>query len=59
MWLGVPVLDIGQRGHHHLHKFDPSRDLPSGFGLRLWGRQLLNLSKVGGFAGGSYTWDAP
>jgi hypothetical protein len=42
MWLGVPILDSGQRGHHHLHKSDPSRDLSSGFGLRFWGRQLLN-----------------
>ena len=42
MWFGVPVLDTGQRGHHHLHKFDPSRDLSSDLRLRLWGRQLLN-----------------
>jgi hypothetical protein len=58
MWFGVPVLDTGQRGHHHLHKFDPSRDLSSGLGLRLWG-QCLNLSKFGSFYRGSYTWDAP
>ena len=47
MWFGVPVLDTGQRGHHHLHKFDPSRDLSSGLGLRLWG-QRLSLRKIEG-----------
>jgi hypothetical protein len=58
MWFGVPVLDTDQRGHHHLHKFGPSRDLSSGLRLRLWG-QCLNLRKFGGFDRGSYTWDAP
>ena len=42
MWFGVPVLDIGERGHHHLHKPDPSPDLSSGLWLRLWGSQRLN-----------------
>ena len=58
MWFGVPVLDSAQRGHHHLHKSDPSRDLSSGLKLRLWD-QCLNLSRFGSFARGSYTWDAP
>jgi hypothetical protein len=58
MCFGVPVLDTGQRGHHHLHKFDPSRDLSSDLRLRLWG-QCLNLRKFGRFYRGSYAWDAP
>ena len=56
MWFGVPVLDIGERGHHHLHKFDPSRDLSSGLGLRLWGRQLLRPREVGGIERLSRGW---
>ena len=48
MWVGVPVLDNGQRGHHHLHKFDPSVGLSSGLGLGLWGSQRLSLRKIGG-----------
>ncbi len=47
MLVGVPVLDSGERGHHHLHKSDPSRDLSSGLGLRLWG-QRLSLRKIEG-----------
>lgn len=56
MWVGVPVLDIGERGHHHLHKSDPSRDLSSGLGLRLWGRQLLNLMIDGRLRTGVARW---
>jgi hypothetical protein len=55
MCFGVPVLDSAQRGHHHLHKFDPSRDLSSGLGLRLWG-QCLNLRKIGGLERVSRQW---
>ena len=51
----VPILDTGQRGHHHLHKFDPSRDLSSGLGLRLWG-QCLNFRKIGGLERVSRQW---
>ena len=47
MWFGVPVLDTGQRGHHHHHKSDPSHDLSVGLGLRPWG-QRLSLRKIEG-----------
>ncbi len=46
MWVGVPVLDIGERGHHHLHKPDPSPDLSFGLGLRLRGSQRLNSGRL-------------
>jgi hypothetical protein len=55
MWVGVPVLDTGQRGHHHLHKSDPSRDLSSSLGLRLWG-QRLSLRKIGDLERVSRQW---
>ncbi len=47
MWVRVPVLDIGERGDHHLHKPHPSLDLSVGLGLRGWGSQCLNLRKIG------------
>jgi hypothetical protein len=55
MRFGVPVLDTGQRRHHHLHEPDPSRVLSSGLGLRLWG-QRLSLRKIGGLERVSRQW---
>jgi hypothetical protein len=55
MWVRVPVLDSGERGHYHLHKLDPSRDLSSGLGLRLRS-QRLSLRKIGGVERGSCQW---
>lgn len=54
MWVGVPVLDIGQCGHHHLCKSHLSPDLTSGVGLGLWG-QRLNLRKLLCVS----SWDSP
>jgi hypothetical protein len=55
MWFGVPILDSGQRGHHHLYKSHPSRDLSSSLGLRLWG-QRLSLRKIGDLERVSHQW---
>jgi hypothetical protein len=56
MWFGVPVLDSGERGHHHLHKPHPPPDLSSDLGLRLRGGQCLNFRKIGGLERVSRQW---
>ena len=56
MWVGVPVLDIGERGHHHLHKSHPSRDLCSGLWLRFRGSQGLKPRGIGGIETLSRGW---